>query len=170
MDLHLNKLESPSPKDVLCYVWLKLSWSSGEEVENVKKWQRDGQTTQQAIRKDHLSFQLRWAKKNRQGISELGGWKQKRMTTLKGISKQTYNGKSRCWTDEADVSHTPNVNTVDTYYNYTRCIHLHLSMSLLLNDVKMLHIPNLSSLSPFSRTVYASLEEAKRSNKDTADI
>ena len=24
-DLHLNKLESPSPKDALCQVWLKLA-------------------------------------------------------------------------------------------------------------------------------------------------
>jgi hypothetical protein len=40
--------------------------SSGEEVENVKVYrQTDGQTNdgQRAIRKAHLSFQLRWANK-----------------------------------------------------------------------------------------------------------
>ena len=44
------------------------------------------------------------------------------MTTLKRlsgtISKQIHSGKSGRLTDEADVSHTPNVNTGDTYYNY----------------------------------------------------
>ena len=29
--LDLNKLESPSPKDALCQVWLKLPCGSGEE-------------------------------------------------------------------------------------------------------------------------------------------
>ena len=29
--LHLNKLESPSPKDALCQVWLKWPSGSGEE-------------------------------------------------------------------------------------------------------------------------------------------
>ena len=29
--LHLNKLESPSPKDALCQVWLKLASRSGGE-------------------------------------------------------------------------------------------------------------------------------------------
>ena len=33
-------------------------------------------------------------------------------------AKQTHNGKSRCLTDEAGVSRTPNVNTGDTYYYY----------------------------------------------------
>ena len=117
--LHLNKLKSPSPKDALCQIWLKLAqwfwrrrflnlvnvfcyfviispwkrarpfiwtylnplhprmlcakfgwnWlsSSGEEDENVKSLQTDGQTddVQQVIRKVHLSFQLRWAKKGK---------------------------------------------------------------------------------------------------------
>ena len=67
--LHLNKLESQSPKDALCkFGW---NWPSGswEEDENEKSLQTDGQTDrrtddgQQAIRKAHLSFQLRWAKK-----------------------------------------------------------------------------------------------------------
>jgi hypothetical protein len=39
--LHLNKLESPSPKNDLCQVWLKLTMRSGEEVENVKSLQTD---------------------------------------------------------------------------------------------------------------------------------
>jgi hypothetical protein len=34
--LLLNKPESPSSKDNLCQVWLKLVQYSGEEVENVK--------------------------------------------------------------------------------------------------------------------------------------
>ena len=44
------------------------------------------------------------------------------MTIQKGlsgtISLQIPWGKSRCLTDEADVSRTPNVNTADTYYDY----------------------------------------------------
>jgi hypothetical protein len=55
--LHLNDLESPPPKNDLC-IWSKFwrrSWKSKFT---------DGQTDgQQAIRKAHLSFQLRWAKK-----------------------------------------------------------------------------------------------------------
>ena len=31
--LNLNKIESPSPKDVLCHVWLKFAQCSGEEDE-----------------------------------------------------------------------------------------------------------------------------------------
>ena len=63
--LHLKKLESPSPKDTLCQVWLKLAQWSCEEVKNRKSLQTDRQTDagQKAIRKAHLSFQLRWAKK-----------------------------------------------------------------------------------------------------------
>jgi hypothetical protein len=51
--LHLCNSESPLPEDDLC----QHSWpsSSGEEVENVKSL-TDGQ---RAIRKAHLSFQLR---------------------------------------------------------------------------------------------------------------
>ena len=64
------------------FIWIKLSplhprmlcakfgwnWpsSSGEENENVKSLQTDRQTIddgRQVIRKAHLSFQLRWAKK-----------------------------------------------------------------------------------------------------------
>ena len=37
---HLNKFESPSPKDALCQVWLELAQSSGEEDENVKSLQQ----------------------------------------------------------------------------------------------------------------------------------
>ena len=32
--LHLNKLESPSPKDALCQVWLKLAQSPGSGEED----------------------------------------------------------------------------------------------------------------------------------------
>ena len=110
--LHLNKDESPTPKNVLCHVWLKLAqcfwrefldffnvffgfsitisfwerawtfiwtnldslyprmlcvkfgWNwpggSGEDVKSVKRLQTDGRV---AIRKAHLSLQLRWTKK-----------------------------------------------------------------------------------------------------------
>ena len=37
---HLNKFESPSPKDAFCQVWLELAQSSGEEDENVKSLQQ----------------------------------------------------------------------------------------------------------------------------------
>jgi hypothetical protein len=62
VSLHLNNLESPPPEDDLCQVWSKLASGSGEEVNNVKVYrQMDEQTDneQQAIRKAHLSFQLR---------------------------------------------------------------------------------------------------------------
>jgi hypothetical protein len=61
--LHLKKLESPSPKDELCQVWLKLAqWFC--RSQNCKSLQTDRQTDRQrAIRKAHLSFQLRWAKR-----------------------------------------------------------------------------------------------------------
>ena len=66
--LHLNKLETPSPKDALCLIGWNWSCGSGEEDENMKSLQTDGQTDKQTddgrqvIRKAHLSFQLRWAK------------------------------------------------------------------------------------------------------------
>ena len=115
MVLYLNKLESPSPKDALWQVWLKLSkWLWRRRFFNfvnvfslfsnylplekggtlhlnklqspplkslveigpvvlekmMKMWnvyrQTDGQTDdgQKVIRKAHLNFQLRWAKKS----------------------------------------------------------------------------------------------------------
>ena len=65
--LILNKLESPSPKDALCQVWLKLAqwfWRRRWLSEKITDWQTDGHTDdgRQVIRKAHLSFQLRWAK------------------------------------------------------------------------------------------------------------
>ena len=67
--LHLNKLESPSPKEALCQVWLKSAQWFWDEDENLKSLQTDGRTDRQTdgwkvIRKAHLSFQLRWANKN----------------------------------------------------------------------------------------------------------
>ena len=58
--LRLDKIEFPPPKDALCKVWLKLAqWFWGRK----RQWQKftNGQTDngQQAIRKAHLSFQLR---------------------------------------------------------------------------------------------------------------
>ena len=65
--LYLNKLETPSPKDALCQVWLKLAhwfW---------RRWKCEKFTTTTTttttdnglilIRKAHLSLRLRWAKK-----------------------------------------------------------------------------------------------------------
>ena len=81
--LHLNKLESPSPKDALCQVWLKLArwfWRRRWKCEKFTDRRMDGRTYRQTdgrrttddgrqvIRKAHLSFQLRWAKKNQKGI------------------------------------------------------------------------------------------------------
>jgi hypothetical protein len=68
----LNKLESPPPKDDLCQVWFKLALWFWRRSRKCKSLQTDRQTDrrmarqtdagQRAIRKDHLSFQLRWAK------------------------------------------------------------------------------------------------------------
>ena len=56
--------ESPSPKDAFCQVWLKLAqWSWRRRWNCEKSTDRRTDDRQQAIRKDHLSFQLSWAKK-----------------------------------------------------------------------------------------------------------
>jgi hypothetical protein len=74
--LHLYNSESSLPKDDLCQLWLKLvqrfwrrSWkckslTDRRQTPDVRR-QTDGQTDdgQKVIRKAHLSFQLRWAKK-----------------------------------------------------------------------------------------------------------
>jgi hypothetical protein len=70
--LLLNKLQSPSPKDDLCQVWLKLVqwfWRTSRKCKSLQTdrqthGRQDGRTDagQRAIRKAHLSFQLRWAK------------------------------------------------------------------------------------------------------------
>ena len=82
---HLNKLESPSPRDTLCQVWLKLAqwiWRRRWKCEKFTDWRKDGRTdgrtdgwtdghtddALQVIRKAHLSFQLRWANKNHRFI------------------------------------------------------------------------------------------------------
>ena len=70
--LHLNKLKSPSPTDALCQVWLKLAqwfWRRRWKCEKFTDGRTDRRTDRQTddgrqvIRKAHLSFQLRWAKK-----------------------------------------------------------------------------------------------------------
>jgi hypothetical protein len=62
--LHLNNLEFPPPKDDLCQVWLKLAQWFWKRSRKCKCLQTDGRTDgQRAIRIAHLSFQLRWAKK-----------------------------------------------------------------------------------------------------------
>ena len=64
--LHLNKLESPSPKDALGQVWLKFAqkkmkmWKVYRRTD--RKTDRQTDDGRQLIRKAHLSFQLRWAK------------------------------------------------------------------------------------------------------------
>ena len=62
--LHLNNFESPPPKDDLCQVWLKLDQWFWRRSRKCKSLQTDGRKDdgQRAIRKAHLSFQLRWAK------------------------------------------------------------------------------------------------------------
>ena len=69
--LHLNKLESPSPKDALCQGWMKLAqWF----LRRRRKCEKFTTTTITAstmrtdiweilIRKAHLSLELRWVKK-----------------------------------------------------------------------------------------------------------
>ena len=71
--LHLNKLQSPSPKDALCLVWLKLAqwfWRRRRKCEKFKTTPTTTTTTttdnrQILIRKAHLSLWLRWAKKGK---------------------------------------------------------------------------------------------------------
>ena len=67
MALHMNKLESPLPKDALCQVLFKFVqwfWRRSWKCEKFTDGQTDDR--QQAIRKAHLSFQLRWPNKNQQ--------------------------------------------------------------------------------------------------------
>ena len=45
--LHMNKLESTSPKDALCQVWLKLASGSGGEDINVKSLRQRKQQRRQ---------------------------------------------------------------------------------------------------------------------------
>ena len=59
--LHLNKLESRSPKNGLCQYWLKLAqlfWGRRWKCEKFTDRQTDDR--RKVIRKAHLSFQLRW--------------------------------------------------------------------------------------------------------------
>ena len=63
MALHLKKTELPLPKDALIYTKFGVNWLcySGElEDKNVKRTDRE-----QAIRKSHLSFQVRGDKNKR---------------------------------------------------------------------------------------------------------
>ena len=65
--LHLNKLESPSRKDTLCQVWLKLAQWFWRRRWKREKFRTTTTTTtdnrQLLIRKAHLSLRLCWAKK-----------------------------------------------------------------------------------------------------------
>ena len=63
--LHSNKLVSPSPKDELCQVWLKLAqWFKRRRRKLWKFYDDDNNDDngQILIRKAHLSLLLRWAK------------------------------------------------------------------------------------------------------------
>ena len=89
--LHLNKLESLSLRDTLCQVWLKLAqwfWRRRWKCEKFTDGRTHGQTDRQtddgrqAIRKAHLSFQLRWAKNLLNG-SEEAAHKKKQTNKLK---------------------------------------------------------------------------------------
>ena len=64
---HLNRLDSPSPKDALCRVLLKLAqwfWRRSWKCEKFSDGWTDGRTGGRTDdRKAHLSFQLRWVKK-----------------------------------------------------------------------------------------------------------
>ena len=70
--LHLNKLESSSPKDALCQVWLKLAqgfWRRRWKCEKFTTTPTTTMTTtdnrQILIRKAPLSLRIRWAKKKK---------------------------------------------------------------------------------------------------------
>ena len=60
--LHLKKFESPSPKEALCQIWLQLDQWFLRRKWKCEKFTDRRTDRQQAIRKAHLSFQLRWAK------------------------------------------------------------------------------------------------------------
>ena len=65
MALHLNKLISPSHKDALCQVWLKLAqwfWRRRWKCEKFTTTTTTTDNGQILIRKAHLSLRLRWAK------------------------------------------------------------------------------------------------------------
>ena len=86
--LHLNKLESPSPKDALCQVRLKLAkwfWRRRWKCEKFTTTTTTTTTTtpttpttdngQILIRKAHLSLRLRWAKNSCSKLNSLlWGW------------------------------------------------------------------------------------------------
>ena len=62
-DLYLNKLESPSPKDALCQVWLKLAqwfWRRRWKCEKFTDGQTDRWTDRQTT-DDRWSEKLTWA-------------------------------------------------------------------------------------------------------------
>ena len=63
--LHLNELESPSPKDALCHIWLKLAQWFWRKSRNCKKGRTNRQTPNATWSKKltDFSFQLKWAKK-----------------------------------------------------------------------------------------------------------
>ena len=67
--LHFNKLESPSSRDTLCHVWLKLAqwfWSRRWKCEKftdgqTDRWRTTGDQKSSLELSAQVSFQLRWA-------------------------------------------------------------------------------------------------------------
>ena len=71
--LHLKKIESPSPKDALCQVWLKLAQWFWRRRWKVNRWMdRRTDNRKQVIRKAHWAFS--WWAKNRQGEITSVSW------------------------------------------------------------------------------------------------
>ena len=67
LTFHVNRLEFPSPKDALCQVWLKLAHWLWRRRWKCEKFTDRRMDEQQALRKAHLSFHLRWAKTMNRG-------------------------------------------------------------------------------------------------------
>jgi hypothetical protein len=72
--LHLNNLESPTPKNDLCQVWLKLAQWFRRRSRKCKSLQADGRTDGRTggrwttgDQKSSIELSIRWAKKLRHG-------------------------------------------------------------------------------------------------------
>ena len=95
--------KSPSPKNDLCQVWLKLAqWFLRRRWKCESLQTDDGQ---QAIRKAQLSFQLRWAKK-RQNYKKISKFilKLARMR-YESISSSTHYKTIQSWDNFANNVH-----------------------------------------------------------------
>jgi hypothetical protein len=92
--LHLNNSEFPLAKDNLCQFSLEFAQRFCRRSRKCKTLNRQTDDGQQAIRKAHLSFQLRWANKRNTKVM----WETKTWTP--GNTKQTLSASgvlaSRC--------------------------------------------------------------------------